>query len=94
MPDDTTLYSVVASDEWTELAFDTHLNLNVTDVLSVNGAMYFACGDDIEMERVYAYNKQGCGRMTTRPTPAELKRITWQCNRGRHQCQVHLADHV
>ena len=58
---------IVASDEWTEItAFDTNYKAAtsgitpvVTDVLAVNGAIYFAMGDSQVMTRVYAYNNSG-----------------------------------
>jgi hypothetical protein len=60
MPDDTTIFAIVNSDEWTEIAaFDTNYNVKVTDVLSANGVVYFACGDSAVMVRMYAYDASG-----------------------------------
>jgi len=61
------IYVIVASNEWTEIAgFDASYKSatsgivpTVTDVLSVNGAIYFAMGDNAVITRVYAYNNSG-----------------------------------
>lgn len=52
--------AIIASDKWTEItAFDDNYNVIVTDVLPVNGVVYFANGDSTAMVRMYAYNSSG-----------------------------------
>lgn len=47
--------AIVASDKFTEITeFDTLYNVVVTDVLSVNGVVYFACGDSTVIKRMVA----------------------------------------
>jgi len=60
-PDATSEYVIVASNKWTAITPDITgsnpwLNLPVTDVLSVNNAVYFAHGDANDMTRMRAYN--------------------------------------
>ena len=59
-PDDTSEYAIVASNKLTLITPDITgsnpwTNISVTDVLSVNQAVYFAHGDDNDMTRMRAY---------------------------------------
>jgi hypothetical protein len=61
------IFAIVASDDWTEVVgFDTNyktassgITPRVTDVLAVNGAVYFAMGDGQVLTRMYAYSNAG-----------------------------------
>lgn len=54
------IIAIVNCPVWTEVTgFDTNYDVKVTDVLSANGAVYFACGDSAIMLRMYAYNNAG-----------------------------------
>lgn len=60
-PDATSEYVIVASNKWTLITPDITgsnpwANLPVTDVLSVNNAVYFAHGDANDTTRMRAYN--------------------------------------
>ena len=59
-PDETSEYAIVASNKLTLITPDITgsnpwTNISVTDVLSVNQAVYFAHGDDNDMTRMRAY---------------------------------------
>ena len=67
VPADNDLFVITASDDWTEVAgFNTNYETGssgiipgVQDVLSVNGAVYFAMGVGAVITRMYAYNSGG-----------------------------------
>lgn len=63
-PGEDAILAIVASNTWDEVqvksdatpyTFDNIYNDYVTDVLSVNGAVYFACTDAAVIKRMYAY---------------------------------------
>jgi len=59
-PAENDVLAIIASNKFTEIAgFDTAYNVVVTDVLSINGAVYFACGDTEVLKRVIAFNSGG-----------------------------------
>jgi len=59
-PAENDVIAIIASDDWTELtAFNTNYAARVTDVLPVNGAVYFATGDSATLIRMYTYNNAG-----------------------------------
>lgn len=64
-PAENDVIAIVASEKFTEIkgtdgkTFDDAYNAVVTDVLSVNGLVYFACGDAATLIRMYAYNNAG-----------------------------------
>lgn len=59
-PDTTSEYAVVASDFWSEVTgHGLAANEYITDALSVNGAIYFACGPGTPMIRLRTYLNTG-----------------------------------
>lgn len=73
------IFAIVASDKWTEITdFDTNWNVRVTDVLSANGSMYFACGDSTAMVRVNAYSNAGAWTYTYSGITASVDAETGQ----------------
>ncbi len=57
-PAANTEYAIVASNKFTEIT-TTGLTGRVSDVLSVNGIVYFAQGDSINIRRMRRYNNAG-----------------------------------
>lgn len=55
------IYAIVASDTWTEIWASRMAtwDIDVTDVLAVNGAIYLACGDTKVLKTSIGYNLSG-----------------------------------